>query len=406
MAKAPTPLEQRTLGRTGGAMTILGLGTRRLAAASQQGAIRLVREAIDAGVNVLEVAPEYGDGRTERWIGLALRDGYRERVQLIWQCCAHLRDYKTAMAQFEATLGHLRTDRIEMWSFHEVIYDNDPDWIYEHGGLDAAQEAREQRRVRWIAFHGEKSPHIALKLLQRGFAFDGGLQEGIGRQMHAHPADFHLRRGAFQHQGIVKTDADDTQSRHRSGQISTHLRVEFLRTADAQVKAGQRFGGMKIGRGFEEAKPAAQLLHQREQTARQYQTLVHVHNLVALDGVKTDFTTRDLERGAAARMGRHDDGRQHFGGDTGLHQGVLDGSALACRIVGRGKVLQRTAAARTEMATGLTRRYCRHARHLPRGPEPSTRWKRCHRHPGRPAGTSSRGYHGPGRYPAGSWAVP
>lgn len=175
MAKAPAPLEQRTLGRAGGAMTILGLGTRRLAAAGQQGAIRLVREAIDAGVNVLEVAPEYGDGRTERWIGLALRDGYRERVQLIWQCCAHLRDYKTAMAQFEATLGHLRTDRVEMWSFHEVIYDNDPDWIYEHGGLDAAQEAREQRRVRWIAFHGEKSPHIALKLLQRGFAWDAVL---------------------------------------------------------------------------------------------------------------------------------------------------------------------------------------------------------------------------------------
>ena len=175
MAKAPAPLEQRTLGRTGGAMTILGLGTRRLAAAGQQATIRLVREAIDAGVNVLEVSPAFAEGRAERWIGLALRDGYRERVQLIWQCCAHLRDYKTAMAQFEATLGHLRTDRIEMWSFHEVIYDNDPDWIYEHGGLDAAQEARDQRRVRWLGFHGEKSPHIALKLLQRGFAWDAVL---------------------------------------------------------------------------------------------------------------------------------------------------------------------------------------------------------------------------------------
>ena len=175
MAKAPAPLEQRTLGRTGGAMTILGLGTRRLAAAGQQATIRVVREAIDAGVNVLEVAPAFADGRAERWIGLALRDGYRERVQLIWQCGAYLRDYKTSMAQFEATLRHLRTDHLDMWSFHEVIYDNDPDWIYEHGGLDAAQEARDQRRVRYIGFHGEKSPHIALKLLQRGFAWDAVL---------------------------------------------------------------------------------------------------------------------------------------------------------------------------------------------------------------------------------------
>ena len=175
MAKAPAPLEQRTLGRTGGAMTILGLGTRRLATAGQQATIRVVRDAIDAGVNVLEVAPAFADGRAERWIGLALRDGYRERVQLIWQCGAYLRDYKTSMAQFEATLRHLRTDHLDMWSFHEVIYDNDPDWIYEHGGLDAAQEARDQRRVRYIGFHGEKSPHIALKLLQRGFAWDAVL---------------------------------------------------------------------------------------------------------------------------------------------------------------------------------------------------------------------------------------
>lgn len=173
--KPPVSLEHRALGRTGGAMSILGLGTRRLAAAGQQGTIKLVREAIDGGATVLEIAPEYGDGRTERWIGLALRDGYRERVQLLWQCCAHLRDYKTAMQQFEATLGHLRTDHLDLWSFHEVIYDNDVEWIYDHGGLDAAQEARDQRRVRWIGFHGEKSPHIALKLLQRGFAWDAVL---------------------------------------------------------------------------------------------------------------------------------------------------------------------------------------------------------------------------------------
>ena len=175
MPKPPAPLEHRTLGRTDGAMPIVGLATRRLAALGQQGTIALVREAIDLGVGVLEIAPEYGEGRVEKWIALALKDGYRDRVQLIWQCCAHLRDYKTAMQQFEATLGLLKTDRMELWSFHEVIYDNDPDWIYDHGGLDAAQEARDQGRVRWLGFHGEKSPHIGLKLLQRGFAWDAVL---------------------------------------------------------------------------------------------------------------------------------------------------------------------------------------------------------------------------------------
>lgn len=172
--RAPTPIELRTFGRTG-ATTILGLGTRRLAEAGQQATIRVIREAIDAGVNVLEISPGFADGRAEKWIALALKDGYRQKVNLIWQCAAYLRDYKHSMAQLESTLAALKTDRVEVFSFHQMIYDNDPEWLYDHGGLDAAQEAREQGRTRWIGFHGEKSPHIALKLLARGFAWDVAL---------------------------------------------------------------------------------------------------------------------------------------------------------------------------------------------------------------------------------------
>ncbi|MHB1298097.1 MAG: aldo/keto reductase [Gemmatimonadaceae bacterium] len=175
MTRTTDPIEQRALDRAGTATSILGLSTRRLAGAGQQATIKTVREAIDRGVTMLELAPEYGDGRTERWVGMALREGYRDRVKLLWQCCAHRRDYKTAMIQLEETLQHLHTDRVEMWSFHEVIYDNDPDWMYDHGGLDAAQEARVQGKVRQIAFHCEKSPHIALKVLARGFGWDAVL---------------------------------------------------------------------------------------------------------------------------------------------------------------------------------------------------------------------------------------
>lgn len=173
--RTPPPIELRSIDRAGGATTILGLSTRRLAQAGQQATVRVIREAIDAGVNVLEISPEFAEGRAERWVALALKDGYRARVQLVWQCAAYLRDYKTSMAQLERTLAALKTDRVDCWSFHQVIYDNDPDWMYDHGGLDAAQEARDQGRARWIGFHGEKSPHIALKLLGRGFNWDVAL---------------------------------------------------------------------------------------------------------------------------------------------------------------------------------------------------------------------------------------
>jgi predicted aldo/keto reductase-like oxidoreductase len=172
MPKAPPTIEQRPLGRTGRATSILALSTSRLAAAGQKEAIRVIQEAIDHGVNVIETAWEYGEGRTERWLGMALKDGYRERVTLVWQCCAHQRDYKTAMQQLEESLARVRTVAFDVWSFHEMIYDNDIEWLYDHGGLDAAQEAREQGRARWLAFGGHKSPHIHLKLLQRGFAWD------------------------------------------------------------------------------------------------------------------------------------------------------------------------------------------------------------------------------------------
>lgn len=165
-------MEQRPLGRVGRRTSILALGTRRLARAGQRAAIRIVRDAIDHGVTVVETGHGYGDGRMERWLGLALRDGYRERVTLIWQCGAPLRDYKTAMQQFEESLKRIRTTMLDVWCFHDVIYDNDPDWLYDHGGLDAAEEARDQGRTRLIAFGGHKSPHIHLKLLARGFAWD------------------------------------------------------------------------------------------------------------------------------------------------------------------------------------------------------------------------------------------
>lgn len=196
MNKTPAFIEQRPLGRTGHPTSILGLGTRRLGEGSQKEFIRVVREAIDKGVTVIETAHEYGDGRTERWLGLALAEGYRDRVTLVAQCCAHLRDYKTGMHQLDETLARLKTDRVELWSFHEVIYDNDVEWIYDHGGLDAMQEAREQGKVRFIGFGGHKSPHIHLKLLNRGFAWDAVL-------MPLNPLDASFR--SFEKQVLPET---------------------------------------------------------------------------------------------------------------------------------------------------------------------------------------------------------
>lgn len=169
----PTPtMPLRALGRHAAAVSILGLGGGHLVRASQAEAIRTIREALDKGVTLFETGPQYGDGRAERWLGLALQGAAREKATICVQQHAPLRDYKTAMAGLEASLTRLKVDRADIWMIPEVIYDNDPEWIYAHGALDAALEARDQGKVRYIGFAGHKAPHILLKLLAKGHDWD------------------------------------------------------------------------------------------------------------------------------------------------------------------------------------------------------------------------------------------
>ena len=111
----------RPLGRTGERVSIIGLGGYHLGTlASVSEAIRLVHEAIDAGVRFLDNAWEYHDGRSEEWLGRAL-EGRRDQVFLMTKVCTHGRDRRVAMQQLEESLRRLRTDHLDLWQVHEVI---------------------------------------------------------------------------------------------------------------------------------------------------------------------------------------------------------------------------------------------------------------------------------------------
>jgi aryl-alcohol dehydrogenase-like predicted oxidoreductase len=82
------------------------------------------------------------------------------------------RDYAGSMKCLDDSLRRLRTDRIDLWQFHEIIYDNDPDWVFDKGGLKAALEARKAGKVRYIGFTGHKDPRIHLSMLGKPFNWD------------------------------------------------------------------------------------------------------------------------------------------------------------------------------------------------------------------------------------------
>jgi len=167
-------MPRRAFGRTGVQVSILGVGGHTMGEAKTEAeAIRIIHEAMDAGVNFMDNAWEYHDGRSEEWMGKALTGGRREKAFLMSKVCTHGRDAKVAMQQLEESLRRLQTDHMDLWQVHEVIYDNDPDLHFAKGGvMEAIAKAKEQGKVRFVGFTGHKDPAIHLKMLAHDFPFD------------------------------------------------------------------------------------------------------------------------------------------------------------------------------------------------------------------------------------------
>lgn len=167
----------RTLGSTGEVVSAVGVGGWHLGleGVDEALAIRIVREAIDRGITFMDNSWDYNDGESERRMGKALRDGYRDRAFLMTKIDG--RSGAAAASQLEESLERLRTDRIDLVQHHEVIRFEDADRIFDPDGAHAALlEARDAGKVRYIGFTGHKDPAIHLHTLEvadrAGHAFD------------------------------------------------------------------------------------------------------------------------------------------------------------------------------------------------------------------------------------------
>ena len=162
----------RQLGKTGQRVSIVSLGGWHIRAIKDDAeAIRVMHAAMDEGINFFDNAWDYHDGAAEEIMGKVLAmDGRRNKIFLMTKNCE--RDYKGSMKCLEESLRRLRTDHLDLWQFHELVYDNDPDWIFEKGGIKAALEARKAGKVRFIGFTGHKDPRIHLKMLGKPHEWD------------------------------------------------------------------------------------------------------------------------------------------------------------------------------------------------------------------------------------------
>lgn len=167
----PGGIPTRPLGKTGERVSIVGLGGWHIGTLDGQEAISVMHEAIDGGMTFFDNAWDYHQGGSEEIMGKALAiDGRRDKVFLMTKNCA--RDYEGSLRHLEDSLRRLKTDRIDLWQFHEINYADDPAWIFERGPLRAATEAKKAGKIRFIGFTGHKDIKFHLDMLSRPFEWD------------------------------------------------------------------------------------------------------------------------------------------------------------------------------------------------------------------------------------------
>lgn len=153
-------MEYRAFGKNGFDSSIIGLGTMRLpvieggsnAEVDEPKAIAMIRKAIDEGVNYIDTAYIYHDGNSERVIGKALKDGYREKVILVdknpvWLVNTYEDFEKYLMEQ----LDRLQTDYLDVYLLHAL---DKKSWekTKKLGGLEFLMEQMEKGRIKVPGF--------------------------------------------------------------------------------------------------------------------------------------------------------------------------------------------------------------------------------------------------------------
>ena len=138
-------MTQRTLGRTGARVSMIGLGGWHLSLkhVSESLADRIIRSAVDRGINFLDNSWDYNEGESESRMGKALRDGYRDRVFLMTKING--RTKKKPPGNWTNRFGGCRRITIDLVQHHEVIRFEDPNRIFAEDGANAALLEAKQR---------------------------------------------------------------------------------------------------------------------------------------------------------------------------------------------------------------------------------------------------------------------
>lgn len=165
-------MERRRFGRTGHESSVAIFGAAAFWEVDQAAADATMERVRDAGVNHIDVAPQYG--LAEERLGPWLEP---HRDEFFVGCKTMERTRVGADAELHRSLARLRTDRLDLYQLHAVTALEELDAVTGPGGaLETLLEARDSGLVRWLGItgHGVDAPAIFLEALRR-FPFDSVL---------------------------------------------------------------------------------------------------------------------------------------------------------------------------------------------------------------------------------------
>jgi len=155
-------MQMRPLGRTGLEVSAIGFGTIPIQRAQPDHAARVVRAALDAGINYFDCARGY---ETEEKVGAGIR-GRRDDCVIVSKSA--VRDAETMLQDIEDSLRALGTDHLDVYKCHGVISPQDWARVTAPGGaMEGLARAREQGKIRFIGISGHR-PETVLEAIRTG----------------------------------------------------------------------------------------------------------------------------------------------------------------------------------------------------------------------------------------------
>ncbi len=163
-------IPQRTFGKTGERLTVIGQAGGRFPLISFEEAKAITLRAYDLGINYFDNSADYWKGKSEEVYGEVLSP-FRKHVFLTTK--ANGRTRAGAEAELHLSLQRLRTDYVDLWQIHAVGEHEEVEQIFGPGGaMEAFEAAKKAGKCRFIGFTGHHDPHVHLAMLKAYDEFD------------------------------------------------------------------------------------------------------------------------------------------------------------------------------------------------------------------------------------------